>query len=240
MSIHKNLATWERAISVVAGGVIVAEAVRRRQGIAAASVVGAALIARGTAGYCPVSAATGLTSRPDDDTRTALGGSRGTKITASVTIDRSQQEVFDFWNDLDNLPMFIRGLQHVREIQPGITEWTFIGAGGIRLCWEAETINAIDPELIAWKSLPDADLVSAGSVHFTDVGNGGTHVTVTMQYDPPGGKLGSALSWLLGRAPQSELDEDLRRLKRLLETGELGRESGRRAGQHIPAHIGPA
>jgi uncharacterized membrane protein len=127
--------------------------------------------------------------------------------------------VFDFWNDLDNLPMFMRGLERVEQVEPNITEWTFIAAGGVRLQWRAETINAIEPELIAWQSLPDADIVSAGSVHFKPAGRGRTAVTVTMQYDPPGGAAGSALSWLLGRSPQSELEEDLRRLKRLLEPG---------------------
>src|SRR5436190_8529329 len=125
MSIHKNLATWERAASVMAGGVIVAEAIRRRRAIAPAAVVGAALIARGTAGYCPVSEATGLRSRRDDDTKSALGGSRGTKISATVVIARAPEDVFAFWNDLDNLPMFMRGLERVERVEPSVTEWTF-------------------------------------------------------------------------------------------------------------------
>jgi uncharacterized membrane protein len=98
------------------------------------------------------------------------------------------------------------------------------------LRWDAVVINKIQDELIAWKTLAGADVVSAGSVAFKPARRGGTEVTVTMQYDPPGGKAGAAIAWLVGRAPASEVREDLRRVKQHLEAGEIPTTDGQPNG----------
>jgi hypothetical protein len=101
-----------------------------------------------------------------------------------------------------------------------------------RVEWDAEVINERQNDLIAWRSLPGSTVDTAGSVHFTPApGDRGTEVKVTLKYDPPGGKVGAAVAWMFGREPSQEISEDLRRLKRFLETGEvpttLGQPSGR-------------
>ena len=47
----------------------------------------------------------------------------------------------------------------------------------------------------------------------------GTRVTVHLQYNPPGGKLGAAVARLFGEEPNQTIREDLRRFKQLMETG---------------------
>ena len=49
----------------------------------------------------------------------------------------------------------------------------------------------------------------------------GTRVTVHLQYSPPGGKVGAAIARLLGADAETEIREDLRRFKQLLEAGEV-------------------
>ncbi len=124
----------------------------------------------------------------------------------------------------------MQGVERVEYAGPGVTHWVFKGPGGGTLEWDAEIINEVEDALIAWRSLPGADLVSAGSVHFKDAPRGGTEVTVTMQYAPPSGRLGTAVSWMMGWAPASVLREDLRRLKRQLEAGELPTTDGQPSG----------
>jgi len=232
MRIHTNLADWERLVSVLAGAGLVAAAVRQRRTLSASGLTGLSLIARGVCGYCPISDRAGLSSR-SDDTRHALSGSGGVKLTESVTIARPRDEVFELWHDLHDLPAFMQGLERVEYVEPGVTHWVFSGPGGSTLEWDAEVINEVKGSLIGWRSLPGADLVSAGSVQFKDAPGGGTEVTVTMQYAPPGGRLGAAVSWMTGWAPASLLREDLRRLKRWLEAREIptteGQSSGRRS-----------
>ncbi len=63
-------------------------------------------------------------------------------------------------------------------------------------------------------------MTSAGSVRFKPAGEHATQVRVKLQYDPPAGKLGATVAWLLGEDPQHQVAEDLRRFKQLLESGE--------------------
>jgi uncharacterized membrane protein len=46
-------------------------------------------------------------------------------------------------------------------------------------------------------------------------------VTVDFQYEPPAGQAGALVAFLFGEAPSHTVREDLRRLKQLLEAGEV-------------------
>ena len=222
MELERNLANWERAASVIAGTALLTVAARRRRLFGSAAFTGISLIARGVSGFCPVVEVSGRGSAARSklrDTRRALAGSRGTNLNATIRVARSAQDLFSAWRDLRILPRFVRGLAHVTRLGADRSVWTFRGPGGFPLRWEAEVINEVEPSLIAWRSLPGADVVSAGSVHFEELPNGETDVSVSMQVAPPGGKLGTAAAWLLGRGPSSELQQDLQEFKRLMEAG---------------------
>jgi len=229
---QRNVRTWERAASVAAGAMLVAAAARRRQPASRTAALGLGLIARGAAGYCPVNAALGRRVS-NGDTRAALGGSRGIRLQERITIARRPEEVYGYWQDLSRLPQFMRHLDSVEPIDDRRSHWVMRGPGGVRLEWDAEVINDIPRELIAWKSLAGADVVSAGSVRFEPVGKG-TAVTVTMQYQPPIGKAAAALAWLAGQSPSSHLREDLQRMKQLLEAGRGDVGEGLASAWHEP------
>jgi uncharacterized membrane protein len=95
--------------------------------------------------------------------------------------------------------------------------------------WDAAVLNDKPHEVIAWRSLEGSTVDSAGSVHFTRAPGGrGTEVRVVLKYDPPAGKLGAAIARLFGEAPGQQIEEDLRRLKQMLETGETATAGERR------------
>lgn len=220
MRFQQNVENWERLVSVAVGAALVAAALRQRRPLGTAAVTGAGLLARGASGYCPVNAATGR-GRRRDDTREALGGSRGVRVEAHVVIDRPASEVFAHWKNPQDLPLFMRHVERVDVIDGRRSHWVVRGPAGLRFEWDAEVINMIEPELIAWRSLPGAEVATAGSVRFTDLGTA-TRVTVVLQYDPPGGKAGAALAQILGEDPAADLREDLKRLKTLLELDNRG------------------
>jgi uncharacterized membrane protein len=58
----------------------------------------------------------------------------------------------------------------------------------------------------------------------------GTRVTIHLQYSPPGGKIGAAVARLLGRDAGTEIREDLRRFKQLIEAGEVATTAGQPRG----------
>ena len=104
------------------------------------------------------------------------------------------------------------------------------GPAGVKVSWDARIVNEIPNEKIGWESLPGSDVASAGSVTFRPLRRGGTEIRVVMQYDPPAGKLGASLAWLLGRNPSADVRESLRALKRIIEAGETPTTEGQPAG----------
>jgi uncharacterized membrane protein len=156
-------------------------------------------------------------------------------IETSIAIDRSPAELYAFWRDLKNLPLFMKNLVSVTEFDDRRSHWVAVGIGGSKVEWDAEVFNEQQDERIAWRSLEYADVVNAGSVRFQKGPEGhGTYVRVTVNYNPPAGFIGSALAQLLGAEPSQLIKEDLRRLKQLLEAGEIatvvGQTSGRSEG----------
>jgi uncharacterized membrane protein len=192
-----------------------------------------ALIYRGATGHCPVYAAAGVNTAHDGySTKVALGGRRGVHIEDAVTINASPEALYSFWRDFENLPRFMRYLVSVKKIDERRSHWVAKAPGRRTVEWDAEIINEIPGELVGWRTLDGADVVSAGSVKFKSAGQGrGTEVHVRLQYEPPAGKVGAAVAWILGHEPSQTIREDLRRLKQILETGEVPTIEGQPRGR---------
>src|SRR3954470_11117091 len=231
-----NVADVERWASALGGAALAAygiRQVREERSMAGAMIAASAgvLIYRGATGRCPMYAATGINTA-DTDTRTALSGSRGVNVEDAVTINRPPEELYACWRDFSRLPTFMSHLISVRPIDARRSHWVAKAPAGRKVEWDAEIINEIPNELIGWRTLENADVVSAGSVRFRRADNGrGTEVRVRLQYDPPAGKAGSAIAWLFGNEPSQQIREDLRRFKQLLETGEVPNTKGQPRGQ---------
>ena len=112
--------------------------------------------------------------------------------------------------------------------------------------WEAETTLDEAGGGIGWHSVGDSDVQNSGEVLFVPApGNRGTEVRgtevrVTLSYDVPAGPLGRAVAKYFGEEPHQQLDDDLRRFKQVVETGEVvrsdGAPGGKRARQEFPQH----
>jgi uncharacterized membrane protein len=207
-------------VSAVAGATLAIVGYQRRN--KALGLLGAGLVARGASGWCPVTAAIDSNAGGDaDSTKRHLADSRGILVEDAITIYRPVSEVYSYWRSLENLPRFMEHLEEVSVTGRFHSHWVARGPLGVFVEWDAEIINDIPPTLISWKSVGHSDVVSAGSVRFKPEGEHATQVHVKLQYDPPAGKLGATVAWLLGEDPQHQIAEDLRRFKQLLETGEL-------------------
>jgi uncharacterized membrane protein len=153
-------------------------------------------------------------------------------VEQSVTINRAADELYQYWRDFENLPRFMRYLVSVQRVDSLRSHWTARAPGGRTVEWDAAIINEIPNELIGWRTLHGADVISAGSVRFKSAGQGrGTEVHVHLQYDPPGGKIGAAIAWMLGHEPNQTIREDLRRFKSLMEAGEAPTTDGQPRGR---------
>jgi uncharacterized membrane protein len=122
---------------------------------------------------------------------------------------------------LTNLPRFMSHLERVEPLDERRSRWTARAPAGMRVQWEAETVEERPNELLAWRSLPGADIDNTGRVTFrANPGGRGTRLKVQLRYVPPGGRLGAAVARLFGEEPEQQIHDDLRLLKQVLETGE--------------------
>lgn len=145
----------------------------------------------------------------------------GTAVLRSVTIERPVQDVYSFWRDFANFPQFMRHVESVEIIDAERSRWRASGPGGSRAEWVSEIIADRPNEAIAWRSVEGSEIRTSGEVRFQPTRDGATVVTVEMRYRPPAGALGAVLLKLFRREPGQQIGDDLRRLKQLLETGEV-------------------
>jgi uncharacterized membrane protein len=215
----RNMADVERWASMATGVGLAAYGLARRNRVGwLLAGVGTLLVRRGLTGHCQTYELLGInTAGTGSDTRRALGGSGGVSVDESVTINQPIELLYRFWRNLENLPRFMHHLQSVERVTDTLSRWRAVGPAGSVMEWNAEIINEVPNQVIGWRSVEGSDVVSAGSVNFDDAGGGGTRVRVRLQYSPPGGKVGAAVAKLMGRDPGTEIREDLRRFKQLLE-----------------------
>jgi uncharacterized membrane protein len=239
MTSSVNVAQVERWASALGGAAITAYAVKQLKDRSPAGAMlvaaGTVLIYRGASGHCPVYEAAGVDTA-DADTRHALAGSRGVDVEESYTINRRPDELYAFWRKLEQLPSFMKHLVAVTQLDELRSHWVARAPAGRTVEWDAEIINEIPNELIGWRTLDGADVISAGSVRFKPTpGDRGTEVHVRLQYRPPAGKLGARVAWLFGHEPSQTIREDLRHFKQLMEAGEVPTTEGQpRSSRRIP------
>jgi uncharacterized membrane protein len=145
----------------------------------------------------------------------------GLKVEASIVVDRSQDELYHFWRDFENLPKIMSHLESVEVIDDNLSHWVAKAPLGTTVEWDAEVYIEKHGELISWRSTEDTEVDNAGSVRFEPSSNGGTVVTVMLKYDPPAGQAGAALAKLFGDDPQTMVEEDLRNFKQAVEGHEF-------------------
>jgi uncharacterized membrane protein len=164
---------------------------------------------------------------------TLLKGGR-IALTKAIAVNATPEQCYDAWRNFERLPRFMKHLEEVRMTGEKRSHWVARGPGGMRVEWDAETTADVPNTQISWRSLPGATVENEGSVSFEPGPAGrGTLVRVNLQYRPPGGSAGSIVARLFGEEPTMQIPEDLRRFKRLVETGEIptieGQPHGRRS-----------
>lgn len=153
-------------------------------------------------------------------------------VRKSITINRAPEELYQFWRNFENLPRFMAHLESVQILDGKRSHWVVKGPAGSRVEWDAEIVEDQPNQLIAWRSLPGADVDNAGTVRFERATGGrGTVVTVELNYEPPGGLFGATVAKLLGQAPEKQVPVDLLRLRQIIETGVLAVTEGQPAGR---------
>jgi uncharacterized membrane protein len=155
-------------------------------------------------------------------------------VRQTITINAAPAELYGFWKNVENLPLFMEHLESVSKVNERVSHWVAKAPAGACVEWDAEVIDDQPERRLGWRTLPDSQVTHEGMVSFEPaIGGRGTVVRVEMLYVPPAGKVGVWIARLFGEEPALQVGDDLRRLKQLLETGEvattLGQSTGKRS-----------
>lgn len=227
-SSYINVGSTERIVSAAAGLTLMYFGLRKFSvpGLLVGAA-GAALVERGASGYCPVN---NLAQR-EPEKRSVDSA----EITKSLTINKPKSEVYQYWRKLENLPTFMQHLESVSQTDEKRSHWVAPVPGGLgKISWDAEIIEEVENEKLSWRSVLNAAVDNSGEVLFKDAPAGqGTEIYVIIKYLPPAGAIGTAVAKLFNPAFKQMVKEDLRRFKKLMETGEIPVSEAQPSGKKL-------
>ena len=146
----------------------------------------------------------------DDAPNATAKHTHGEREVAShaVTINRPVAEVYEFYRDLAKAPLYMEDVERV-DVNGNRAHWVTKDAE-----WDAEITKDVPGEEMYWQSED-----TSGRAQFKEVAGRGTVLTLTMAYDQ--GFFEKLAAKLTQKDPSIQSRRNLRRLKQLLETGEI-------------------
>lgn len=219
-----NVSNFERIASVAIGAFLVYNAVKRvfKSPLKSFSraAAGAALVQRGVSGHCPV-----YHKLQIDGNR-----SESVNIRTTFTVNQPKHEVYKFWRNLENLPLFMKHLSSVKEIDSRRSHWEakIPENNPISIKWDAEIVKDEEGSLLSWQSLPGSTIENAGKVEFRDaLGNMGTELRIMITYRPPAGNIGAGIAKLLNPVFEKIVREDVNNFKSFIDAGRMTNQEQR-------------
>jgi len=167
-------------------------------------------------------------------------GAKGAAVQArsAITVNAPPRAVYAAWRNLEELPGFMRHLESVTVLSRTESHWVVRAPAGTTVEWDAEVVEDVPGERIAWRSVSGANVENSGVVCFVPAPRGqGAEVRVELSYSPPGRALGAFVLKLFGEEPNQQLAEDLRRFKQLVEAGEVARSGASAGGPGAPNDV---
>lgn len=232
-----NISKAESMLSILTGAALVLYGISRKSlGGLSLAILSSGLIYRGLTRHSFIYEKLGIntnTSGHLEASNPVL--SPDILIEKAITINESPEKIYTLWRNFENLPHFMSHLRTVRVISSTQSHWIADAPFGSEIVWDAEITEDIPNQKISWQSSPGALVPNSGSVYFEKLPEGrGTSVKVIMDYAPPAGPLAATLAKIFSEDPSRQVYDDLRRLKQIIETGEVpttyGQPSGRRGG----------
>jgi uncharacterized membrane protein len=176
------------------------------------TALGGMLLYRGASGHCPVYASMGKTS--------GVHNTQAINIRTSLIVNKPKDEVYAFWRKLENLPLFMKHIASVTEIDAKHSHWEASVPGNIgKVKWNAEIVKEEPGYMIGWQSIPNSMINNAGKVTFNDALNGqGTELEVVISYHPPAGELGAGVAKAFNGVFEKIVRQDVMNFKEYIET----------------------
>jgi uncharacterized membrane protein len=129
----------------------------------------------------------------------------------SIVVDRPLSTVYNQWTQFEDFPHFMEGVESVTQLDDKRLHWVAEIAGARRE-WDAEIVDQIPDQRIAWRSLDGTP--NAGVVTFEPEGAGSTRVYLDLDVEPDGliEQIGDKLGFV-----NKQAEGDLKRFKEFIE-----------------------
>lgn len=223
-----NVSRPERMLSMLGGATLLSMSVIKRGWLGlGAALFSAPLLYSGITGMSPIYKLIGRNSAVHrQDRAVSVPHQQGIRVEQSIVINRPREEVYRFWRDFSNLPLYMPQVKSVEVYDSTHSHWRLQGPAGITVEWDAEIINDEPNTVIGWRSLKNPYVDHAGSVRFkslpgNEAANQPTEVRVTIEYLPVAGAVSNVLTWLFRDTPQQQVYYALTQLKQRFEEGEM-------------------
>jgi uncharacterized membrane protein len=205
--LQENWAPGTRLLVGAGGAIALAFPTRNRSIALPSRIIGGLLLAR---------AVTNLSLRRFFG---LIRSRRAIRFQKTITIHAPVDRVFQFWSNPENFAKVMEHVQEVKKTGDNRFRWTVSGPAGSSVSWTSRITQSTPNEMLVWRSEPGSVIRSGGIVRFQSTEDGATRVHLLMSYNPPAGAVGHALATLFGVGPKNVLDEDVVRMKSLLEHG---------------------
>ncbi|HET6778556.1 MAG TPA: SRPBCC family protein, partial [Gemmatimonadales bacterium] len=217
-------------LTVIAGGVLLAQGLRTRGLVGRSlSAVGVGLLTRAVSN-----------TSPGELMKFRIAARRGISVEKTIAVGAGVEQVWELWSNFESFPQFMTHLQEVQKVDEGHSHWVAVGPAGIPIEWDAVVTDWVPRQFIGWTSVEGSAIETTGQVRFRPISSESTEIDVRMEYSPPAGAAGHAIAALLGTDPKRAVDDDLVRLKSLLE-GETTRAAAAEVGgEEVTGRRSPA
>ena len=208
--LNPNVSKTERILSLLGGAYMIYDGLCKKDKSITEAAFAGYLLFRGATGYCGAYDAIGKT-KPDNR-------SRNVNIQITQVVGRTPEEVFEFWQKFENLPLFMEHLESVKSLNDHISVWRAELPGGVgHVSWKSEIVKMRPNEFIGWQSLPGSEIENAGKVEFKEIAGYGTEVHVVISYSAPGGIPGESAARLINPLFEKMVKDDVSNFKQFME-----------------------
>lgn len=204
---YENVGMNERMVSMFLAGILMSKGIKKPLG--ASFLYGTYLAYRAFTGHCLLYERLGIdASKPHT-----------INIRGEFEIERPAKEVYNYWRNLNNLPMSIKHLLNVEMVEENLSKWKSNVMGNLfAVDWQAEIVKDEPGRLIGWRSVPGSLIHHVGRVEFAETPDQlGTILKVVLSYRPPAGGIGLGMAKLLNPYFESLLKKEIKTFKHTIE-----------------------
>lgn len=150
--------------------------------------------------------------------RTRRSARHTLEVCQTLHVRAPAQSVFAALRQIDRLVAPLPALRVLRHRADGATQWMARDSSGWRLDWTAVITELQPNRQIAWRTTADSSLTQWGMVWLDPIDAQQTQVHLYASLRSMPGRSGQLLRQLLGAGADGELNANLERLRRYLET----------------------